>query len=100
MRRDPGLAPMLIGLVMIGLGLTARRVEPDLLSLPDPARKSKRLRDVRSGRDAAKVTRDGIASFIPANLTKSLGRTLIIMGAALVAVRALDEIVEDDGADY
>ncbi|WP_424933168.1 hypothetical protein [Amaricoccus macauensis] len=100
MQRGSEFAPYLVGLAMVGLGLAARRVEPDLLSLPEPSETRKRLRDVRTGRDAARVTRDGIASFIPANLTKSMGRTLIIMGAALVAVRALDELVDDDGADY
>ncbi len=100
MSRDPGYGPVALGLAMVGLGLLARRIEPDALSLPAPSARRQRLREVRSGRDAAKVARDGIAGFIPENLTRSIGRTLILMGAALLAVRALDEFVEDEGVDY
>jgi hypothetical protein len=98
--RDPGMTPLLLGLSMVALGLAASRIEPGALSLPAPARRRKRLSEVRTGRDAAKVARDGIARFIPDNLTASIGRTLVLMGTALVAVRLLDEIVEDEGVDY
>jgi hypothetical protein len=91
---------VVLGLGMIGLGLAARRIEPAALSLPNPAGRRKRIRDVRTGPDAAKVARDGIAGLIPRNLTRSIGRTLILMGTALLAVRVLDEFVEDDGVDY
>ncbi|QFT64680.1 hypothetical protein SAMN05421853_101184 [Roseivivax halotolerans] len=92
-------APFLIGIAMVGFGLALRRTEPNTLSLPEPNRPA-RLKDVKSGRDAARVARDGIARFIPANLTGSLGRTLILMGGATIAVRALDELVDDEGPDY
>ena len=49
---------------------------------------------------AARAARDGIADITPNNLTSSLGRTLIFMGGALLAVRALDELVDDDSAEY
>jgi hypothetical protein len=91
---------MVLGLAMVGLGLVARRIEPSALSLPEPSGRRKRLSEVRTGRDAAKVARDGIAGFTPHNLTRSIGRTLILMGAALLAVRALDELVGDEGVDY
>ena len=91
--------PFLIGIGLIGLGMAARRIEPDTLRLPEPA-DSPDFRNIRSGRDAARAARDGIAGFVPRNLTKSLGRTMILMGAALVAVRALDELVDEDTADY
>ncbi|SIS83693.1 hypothetical protein SAMN05421759_104183 [Roseivivax lentus] len=99
MSRKADHTPFLIGLGLIGLGLAARRVEPDALRLPEPAERPD-LRNIRSGKDAARAARDGIAGFVPRNLTKSLGRTMILMGAALVAIRALDELVEDDTADY
>jgi hypothetical protein len=100
MSRDPGYNPFLVGPAMVGVGLAARQIEPDTLSRPAPGRDRQRLGDARHDRDAARHARDGIARFIPANLTRSKGRTLIIMGAALLAVRALDEFVEDDGAEH
>ena len=100
MSRDPGYAPVVLGLAMVGLGLVARRIEPGALSLPEPSGRRRKLRDVRSGQDAAKAARDGIAGFIPRNLTRSMGRTLILMGTALLAVRVLDEFVDDADVDY
>ena len=97
--RRADLMPVVAGLGMLGLGLFLRQTAPSALRLPEPGRR-KRLRDVRSGRDAAHVARDGIARFIPDNLTGSLGRTLILMGTATIAVRILDELVDDDSAEY
>ncbi len=91
--------PMLAGLGMLAAGFLLRRTAPRALNLPEPGRR-KRLRDVGSGKDAAHVARDGIANVTPRNLTSSLGRTLIMMGAATIAIRALDELVDDDAADY
>ncbi len=99
MSRDPGYVPILLGLAMVGIGFAARRVEPELLSLPEPSGRV-RIRDIRGGRDAARAARDGIAGLIPRNLTASLGRTLMLMGGALIVVRALDELVDDDSASY
>ena len=99
MSREADYTPFLIGLGLIGLGLAARRVEPETLRLPEPAERPN-FRNVRSGRDAARAARDGIAGFVPRNLTKSLGRTMILMGGALVIIRALDEIVDEDTAEY
>ena len=99
MSRDPGYAPLLLGLAMVGIGFAARRVQPDVLRLPEPGGHM-RLRDVRGGRDAARVARDGIAGLIPRNLTASLGRTLMLMGGALIVVRTLDELVDDDSVEY
>ena len=66
---------------MVGLGLVARRIEPGALSLPEPSGRRRKLSEVRSGQDAAKAARDEIAGFIPRNLTRSMGRTLVLMGA-------------------
>ncbi|WP_246107314.1 hypothetical protein [Puniceibacterium confluentis] len=99
MIREPGYSPILVGLAMVGIGLVACRIEPAALRLPEPAGRP-RLRDIRDGRDVARAARDGIATLIPRNLTRSLGRTLMLMGGALIAVRALDELVDDDSASY
>ncbi len=93
-------SPLLAGAAMIGLGLLLRRTGPDLLRLPEPSPRPVGFRDVRSGRDAARATRDGIARVIPRNLTKTVGRSLMLMGAATIAVRMLDELVDDDSARY
>ncbi|ETW13507.1 glucosyltransferase MdoH [Roseivivax marinus] len=93
-------APLFAGAAMIGAGLLMRRIEPETLRVPEPSRRPKSLRDVRSGRDAVRATRDGIARFTPHNLTKTLGRSLVLMGAATIAVRMLDELVDDDSARY
>ena len=99
MSRGADYTPFLIGLGLIGLGLAARRVEPEMLNLPEPAERPD-FRKVRSGRDAARATRDGLAGLLPRNITKSLGRTMILMGGALLVIRALDEIVDTDTAEY
>ena len=99
MSRKASYTPFLFGLGMVGLGLLARQAKPSALRLPEPADKPS-LRDIRGGRDAARAARDGIADITPNNLTSSLGRTLIFMGGVLLAVRALDELVDDDSAEY
>ncbi|SFE30044.1 hypothetical protein [Roseivivax sediminis] len=87
---------LIAGAALIGAGLLLRRTEPSVLRLPEPARKPQHFRDVRSGSDAVRATRDGIARFTPRNLTKTLGRSLVLMGAATIAVRMLDELTDDD----
>ncbi|MCE0505550.1 MULTISPECIES: hypothetical protein [unclassified Roseivivax] len=98
-RSAPSYTPFLLGLALVGCGLALRRSDPAPLRLPEPGG-APEARKARSGRDAARVARDGIARFIPSNLTGSLGRTLILMGGATIAVRALDELVDDDQAEY
>ncbi|MHA6345003.1 hypothetical protein [Roseivivax sp. CAU 1761] len=93
------LMPFAVGLGMVVAGLLLRRTDPDLLRLPQPATKP-HWRGLTRRRDMARTARDGIAGLIPRNLTGSLGRTLILMGGALVLVRALDELVDDDSANY
>ncbi|ETX15118.1 hypothetical protein OCH239_17680 [Roseivivax halodurans JCM 10272] len=100
MSRISPYTPLLAGAAMIGAGILLRRTAPDTLRLPEPARQPKALRDVRTRSDAARAARDGIARFMPNNLTKTLGRSLVLMGAATIAVRMLDELVDDDSARY
>ncbi len=89
-------APILAGLALLGLGLWIRRWQPSVLSLPDrPAKDGHRDRGVAK---AARKSRDGIASVLPRNMTGSIGRSLLVMGAGLIIVRALDELVEDEDA--
>ncbi len=85
-------APLIIGAALIGGGLLLRQWQPALLSLPE--RPVGPRRD-RGARRVARQARDGIARFLPGNLTGSIGRTLLIMGAGLILVRLFDAVVED-----
>ncbi len=85
-------APLVLGAALIGGGLLLRQWQPKALVLPD--RPAMAHRDSGTRR-LARHTRDGIARFLPGNLTGSIGRTLLIMGAGLVLVRLLDMAVED-----
>ncbi len=93
---NPRQSPLLAGLALLGAGLLIRRWQPKLLDLPDtPSDTHHKDRGVRR---AARKSRDGLASILPGNMTGSIGRSLIIMGAGLLLVRALDELVEDEDA--
>ena len=87
--------PLLTGLLLVGAGLLLRRWKPRALTLPDPADRPRHSRGVRG---AATDARDGLATVLPDNLTGSIGRSLIIMGAGLVLVRALDAVADDEDA--
>ena len=91
----PRTSPLPAGLALLVAGLVLRLWQPSVLDMPDrPARHSKDSGLPRAARRA----RDGVTMIAPGNLTRSLGRTLIVAGAALVAIRALDLLVEDDDA--
>ncbi len=85
-------APLIIGAALIGGGLLIRRWQPSALALPDRPEATHRYSGARR---AARHLRDGVARVLPSNLTGSIGRTLLIMGAGLVLVRLLDGVVED-----
>ncbi|APE44342.1 hypothetical protein BOO69_13720 [Sulfitobacter alexandrii] len=87
-------SPLVSGLALLGAGLLIRRWQPDLLTLPDDDDDS-RGHD-HGIRRAARKSRDGLAGALPGNLTGSIARSLMIMGAGLILVRALDELVEDE----
>ncbi|WOI56899.1 hypothetical protein [Palleronia sp. LCG004] len=94
MKNPPSeLSPILLGTALLGAGLLLRQWEPGALSLPSKPDVVHRDRGLKR---AARRTRDGIARFLPSNMTGSLGRSLAIMGAGLVLVRLLDMAVEDD----
>ncbi|WP_241524066.1 hypothetical protein [Oceaniglobus indicus] len=87
-------APLLSGLALIGLGFLIRRWRPLALELPQRGHGDDR-HDTYAQR-AARVTRDGVVRVMPRNLNATLGRSLIIAGAGLIAIRALDALVGDE----
>ncbi|KIN63672.1 Glucosyltransferase MdoH [Sulfitobacter noctilucicola] len=84
------------GIALMGAGLLMRAWRPSALSLPDRPEKDRHTD--RGVAKAARRSRDGVATILPRNMTGSLGRSLLIMGAGLVMVRVLDEFVEDEEA--
>ncbi|WP_185804438.1 hypothetical protein [Pontivivens nitratireducens] len=76
-----------IGLVAAGFALT--RWKPGALDMPEP-NATPRLPDFRDGGDIVRQLREGAAALSPRNLTDTLGRSLIISGALLLMVRAID----------
>jgi len=97
MAKSPRSSPLLAGIALLGAGLVLRRVQPSVLSLPEPDGADHNDRGVKR---AARKSRDGLAGVLPGNLTGSIGRSLIIMGAGLMAIRALDAVVDDEDALY
>lgn len=95
MNKPSFASPIITGLALLGAGLLVRRWQPTALSLPDRVEKEHRDRGIAR---AARRSRDGLATVLPTNMTGSIGRSLIVMGAGLILVRALDELVEDDDA--
>lgn len=73
----------------MGLGLLIRNREPSMLGLPDP----QPLDDVDAGPvvKAAHAVRDTLHEVVPENLAQTLARSMMVTGAAMVLVRALDE---------
>ncbi|SPJ26281.1 hypothetical protein [Palleronia abyssalis] len=88
----PATSPLLIGAALVGAGLLLRQWEPRALNLPD--RPDRPHRD-RGAKRMARKTRDTVAKILPGNLTGSIGRTLLIMGAGLVLVRLLDMAADE-----
>ncbi|WP_226779354.1 hypothetical protein [Oceaniglobus trochenteri] len=95
MTPQPKMNPLLWGLAMLGIGLALRQWRPAALTLPDRPRTEGRDKGLAR---AARHTRDGVATVLPGNLTGSIGRSLILAGAGMIALRALDLLVEDDDA--
>ncbi len=88
-------SPLIAGFVLVGVGLLVRQWQPALLDLPEPNDRERRDRGLRR---VARKSRDGLAGVLPSNLTGSIARSLMVMGAGLIMVRALDELVEDKDA--
>ncbi|ADM09056.1 glucosyltransferase MdoH [Parvularcula bermudensis HTCC2503] len=84
--------PLVLGAGLMALGLGVRQWRPTALELP---KRPRRQSHDRGARKAARVTRDGLARFLPKNMNESIGNSLMVMGVGLIAVRLLDDWVED-----
>ena len=91
----PEASPLLIGAALLGAGLVLRNWQPSALSLPEPPDIPRQSTGLQK---AARLGRNVLARFLPGNLTGSIGRTLLIMGAGLVLVRLLDMAVDESEA--
>ena len=97
MDEQPKSSPVLTGIVLLGAGLLIRQWQPRALNLPEP---ENRLRRDRGLQRAARKSRDGLAGLLPSNLTSSIARSLMVMGAGLLTLRALDLLADDDERLY
>ena len=85
------LAPVGYAGGMLAIGALLVATKPRIGHVPDP-------RQAGTGpgagviRKAARAGRDGVSVFAPGNVTDSIGRSLMLGGAALLAARILDEI--------
>lgn len=92
---SPQSSPLIIGAALLGAGLILRNWQPSALSLPEPPEIPHSDSGLQKG---ARRTRDILARFLPGNMTGSIGRTLLIMGAGLVLIRLLDMAVDESEA--
>lgn len=92
MKAPAHTSPLLLGAALVGAGLVLRNWEPDALRLPE---RPTRPHMDRGASRMAREARDLIARILPGNLTGSIGRTLVIMGAGLVLVRLLDMAADE-----
>ena len=86
--------PLIAAAALVGTGVLLRQWKPTLLDLPDGKKKRPHL-DRGMSRQVRKA-RDGVAKFaLPSNMVRSLGNSLLTLGGGLVALRLLDEVVDD-----
>jgi len=97
MDQSPKSSPVLTGIALLGAGILIRQWQPDALRLPEPANHHRRDRGLRR---AARKSRNGLAMILPSNLTGSIGRSLMIMGAGLLTLRLLDLLADQDEQLY
>lgn len=90
------LTPFLYAGGMLAIGAVMLIAKPRLGHVPNPSR-SGDLPRVSRWRRAAQVSRDNVHSLAPANVTDSIGRSLLLGGAALLLTRLFDEMSGDDG---
>ena len=83
--------------MLLGAGLLTRQWQPHALNLPEPENRDRRDRGLKR---AARKSRDGLAGLLPSNLTGSIARSLMIMGAGLLTLRPLDLLADDDEQLY
>ncbi|MFG6564623.1 hypothetical protein ACGYLI_10395 [Sulfitobacter sp. 1A13421] len=97
MDQSPKSSPVLTGIALLGAGILIRQWQPAALRLPEAA--NHRRRD-RGFSRAARKSRNGLAMILPSNLTGSIGRSLMVMGAGLLTLRVLDLLVDQDEQLY
>ncbi|MBV7410924.1 hypothetical protein [Maritimibacter sp. DP1N21-5] len=92
-RASPRLAPLFYGSGMLAVGAWLLVSKPRFGEVPAPRQSDD---DGVSGTSrvsrVAKVGRDGVEAFAPTNVTDSIGRSLLLGGAALILTRLLDEV--------
>lgn len=81
---------------MLALGAALLVAKPKIGQVPEARRGGDAPRQGRLRR-AAQVGRDGAQTFTPSNVTDSIGRSLMVGGAALILTRLLDELSGPDG---
>ena len=93
MKNTPGQnSPLLAAAALVGTGLLLRQWKPTPLDLP----KADTPHADKGSRRKVRQARDGVAKlFMPENMMKSLGTSLLMIGGGLVAMRAFDEVVEE-----
>lgn len=95
--QEPGRnSPLFTGIALLCAGFFLRRWQPTALRLPD--RNTDQDFDDSGVARAARKSRDGLATVLPGNLTGSIARSLLVMGAGMIMLRALDELVDDEDA--
>ncbi|MBE9638238.1 hypothetical protein IQ782_15400 [Salipiger pacificus] len=94
-RRDR-LAPIVFAGGLLAIGALLIKAKPRIGHVPQPKQFGDLPRRSRARR-AALTTRDHVAPFAPTNVTDSLGRSLMLGGAALLLTRLLDEAAGRDG---
>ncbi|ANT62151.1 MULTISPECIES: hypothetical protein [Roseobacteraceae] len=94
--RRERLAPMLFAGGLLAIGAALLKAKPRIGHVPEP-RQFGDLPRRSKARRAALTSRDHVAAFAPTNVTDSLGRSLMIGGAALLLTRLLDEAAGRDG---
>lgn len=92
--RRERLAPVVYAGGMLAIGAALLIAKPRLGQVPQ-SRLSADLPTRPRWRRALRKGRDGADTFAPSNVTDSIGRSLLIGGAALLITRVLDEVSGD-----
>ncbi|CAN0589303.1 unnamed protein product [Ectocarpus sp. 12 AP-2014] len=92
--RAEKLAPYTYAGGMLALGAALLFAKPRIGKVPE-ARHAGDTPRRGSLRRAAQIGRDGAHAFAPSNVTDSIGRSLMIGGAALILTRLLDQASEE-----
>ncbi len=88
--------PVLYAGGMLAIGAILLVAKPRIGKVPAPNFRGDLPRRSR-WRRAAQLGRDNVGVFAPDNVTDSIGRSLLLGGAALLLSRVLDEAVGRDG---